>query len=94
MLPKHLRDQIWATYRPGQEISKTPSAAYIRVAQKVQQHCELIDKGWKWSKKDGYQREEMPIRERVGLTDASYIQELIEKVSRQTPDNSGTGRAV
>lgn len=35
-LPKSLRDRIWATYRPGQEITKTPSAAYIEAAQAVQ----------------------------------------------------------
>lgn len=35
-LPKHLRDRIWATYRPGQEITKTPSEAYIAAAQDVQ----------------------------------------------------------
>lgn len=35
-LPKRLRDQIWATYRRGQEVTKTPSAAYIAVANQVQ----------------------------------------------------------
>lgn len=35
-LPKMLRDLIWATYVPGQEISKTPSAAYLDAAHKVQ----------------------------------------------------------
>lgn len=35
-LPKALRDQIWATYRPGQEVTKTPSRAYIEAAQAVQ----------------------------------------------------------
>lgn len=35
-LPKNLRDRIWATYMPGQEITKTPSAAYINVAKDVQ----------------------------------------------------------
>lgn len=30
--PKRLRDLIWATYRPGQEISKDPSPLYL-VAQ-------------------------------------------------------------
>lgn len=35
-LPKHLRDRIWATYRPGQEITKTPSAAYVAAAKDVQ----------------------------------------------------------
>jgi hypothetical protein len=35
-LPKHLRDRIWATYRPGQEINATPSRAYVTVARQVQ----------------------------------------------------------
>lgn len=36
MLPKNLRDRIWATYRAGQEITKTPSLEYIEAAQAVQ----------------------------------------------------------
>jgi hypothetical protein len=36
-LPKALRDLIWATYVPGQEIRKDPSPAYIEAANKVQQ---------------------------------------------------------
>lgn len=35
-LPKNLRNRIWATYRPGQEITKTPSSAYIVAAKQVQ----------------------------------------------------------
>ena len=31
-LPKHVRDAIWRTYRPGQEIDKRPSPAYLVVA--------------------------------------------------------------
>jgi hypothetical protein len=31
-----LRDKIWATYRPGQEIDATPSAAYLAAAAEVQ----------------------------------------------------------
>ena len=37
MLPKALRDRIWATYVPGQEITKTPSDAYIKAARDVQE---------------------------------------------------------
>ena len=37
MLPKHLRDKIWKTYVPGQEITKTPHIAYIEAAKEVQQ---------------------------------------------------------
>lgn len=35
-LPKVLRDRIWANYKPGQEITKTPSLAYIEAARAVQ----------------------------------------------------------
>lgn len=35
-LPKHLRDKIWATYRPGQENDLAPSAAYIDAAFEAQ----------------------------------------------------------
>lgn len=36
MLPKRLRDLVWATYNPGQERDMTPSVAYCKVAQEVQ----------------------------------------------------------
>ena len=32
-LPKNIRDDIWSTYRPCQEITKTPSYAYIEAAK-------------------------------------------------------------
>lgn len=35
-LPKTLRDEIWRTYVPGQEITKRPSAAYLAAATSVQ----------------------------------------------------------
>lgn len=35
-LPKHLRDRIWSTYVPGQEITKRPSREYVVVALEVQ----------------------------------------------------------
>jgi hypothetical protein len=35
-LPAQLRNRIWATYVPGQEITKTPSAEYLTVAREVQ----------------------------------------------------------
>lgn len=38
-LPKKLRDEVWRTYVPGQEITKTPSAGYCVVAIKVQEFC-------------------------------------------------------
>jgi len=36
-LPKRLRDKIWATYVPGQEITKTPSDGYLAAAHEVQE---------------------------------------------------------
>jgi hypothetical protein len=36
MLPKALRDRIWQTYEPGQEVTLTPSAAYVKAATAAQ----------------------------------------------------------
>lgn len=36
-LPLRLRNKIWATYRPGQEVSKDPSAEYLAVAHEIQE---------------------------------------------------------
>lgn len=35
-LPKALRDAVWRTYRPGQEVTKTPSHEYLVAARLVQ----------------------------------------------------------
>jgi hypothetical protein len=35
-LPAYLRDKVWKAYRPGQEKTGTPSAAYVEVAREVQ----------------------------------------------------------
>ena len=35
-LPLELRNRIWQTYVPGQEITKTPSAEYLEAAQAVE----------------------------------------------------------
>lgn len=32
MVPKRMQAGVWATYRPGQEITKTPSPAYLQMA--------------------------------------------------------------
>lgn len=32
-LPKAFRDWIWATYKPGQEITKNPSMEYLNAAR-------------------------------------------------------------
>lgn len=36
-LPKALRDRIWRTYAPSQEVDLTPSREYLQVADDVQQ---------------------------------------------------------
>ena len=36
-LPKRLRDKIWATFEPGQEVDMTPSRGYLEVAHEVQE---------------------------------------------------------
>lgn len=36
-LPKALRDKVWASYEPGQEISKDPSSEYLKVVTEVQE---------------------------------------------------------
>lgn len=41
MLPKYLRDKIWAAFKAGQEISKTPSRAYVEVAREVQEWIQI-----------------------------------------------------
>jgi len=35
-LPAGLRAKVWATYRPGQEVTKDPSDKYLAVANEVQ----------------------------------------------------------
>lgn len=35
-LPKVIRDRIWATYRPGQEVDREPSAEYWEAALAAQ----------------------------------------------------------
>jgi hypothetical protein len=36
-LPINLRNRIWATYEPGQEVDMTPSEEYLDTARKVQE---------------------------------------------------------
>lgn len=33
MVPKAIRDRVWATYRPGQENDKRPSVEYLTAAR-------------------------------------------------------------
>jgi hypothetical protein len=35
MVPKHIQREIWATYRPGQEIDKRPSAEYMAAQRRA-----------------------------------------------------------
>lgn len=42
-LPKALRARIWATYRPGQEITKDPSDAYREAADAVQRWIAVYE---------------------------------------------------
>jgi hypothetical protein len=35
-LPKAIRDRIWRTFQPGQEMSLTPSADYLAAAKEAQ----------------------------------------------------------
>lgn len=35
-LPAGLRARVWATYKPGQEVTLTPSREYLEVADEVQ----------------------------------------------------------
>jgi hypothetical protein len=55
MLPAALRSRIWATYRPGQEIDKTPSPEYMTVVKQVQEWIKRYEDGKKtepdWNKK-------------------------------------------
>jgi len=37
MLPPDIRNRIWNAYRPGQEITMTPSAEYVAAARAAQE---------------------------------------------------------
>jgi hypothetical protein len=39
-LPVALRQRLWATYRPAQEIGRRPSAAYLEAVAEVEQWIE------------------------------------------------------
>lgn len=43
-IPKPLRDRIYRSYRPGQEIDKRPSREYLEAAKAVQQWIQEQDK--------------------------------------------------
>lgn len=66
-LPADLRAKVWAAYRPGQEINGTPSAAYVEVAQQVQQ----------WINENQPKKSEQP-----NLFDATEPQDAAAPISR------------
>ena len=35
-LPQLIRNRIWSTYRPGQEVTATPSREYVAAAREAQ----------------------------------------------------------
>ena len=35
-LPRELRNEIWRTYQPGQEVNMSPSVEYVKIAKEVQ----------------------------------------------------------
>lgn len=39
-LPKRLRNRIWHTYIPGQEVRRDPSKEYLEVADEVREWCK------------------------------------------------------
>jgi hypothetical protein len=45
MLPKPMRDRIWTTYRPGQEIDKKPSKEYVEAARVAKRHIAVLENG-------------------------------------------------
>lgn len=36
-LPKRLRDKVWDTYKPGQEVDMSPSVEYLEVVLEVRE---------------------------------------------------------
>lgn len=50
MLPKAMRDEIWENYRPGQEIDKSPTGAYLVAACKARMY--LAEKEGKTDHRD------------------------------------------
>ena len=44
-LPQNLRNEIWRTFEPGQEVDLSPSGEYLEVADRVQKW--IREHGWK-----------------------------------------------
>lgn len=45
MVPRHLRDRIWATYVPGQEVRKDPTVEYLEAAERARLAVFRIEYG-------------------------------------------------
>ncbi len=45
MVPKAMRDEIWAAYVPGQERRKDPTGAYMDVTRRAIEHVYLEERG-------------------------------------------------
>jgi hypothetical protein len=44
MLPQRMRQEIWNTYRPGQEIDKNPSEEYLTAAMAAVNHVAALER--------------------------------------------------
>lgn len=43
MVPYRLQKDVWARYRPGQEVTKDPSESYMVAARKAIEHVKEIE---------------------------------------------------
>lgn len=43
MVPKFAQNDVWATYRPGQEVRKDPSNDYMKAQQRARVLCYMIE---------------------------------------------------
>ena len=44
-LPAKMRREIWACYRPGQEVDKNPSLEYLQAAQRARAYIADLESG-------------------------------------------------
>ena len=44
MVPNPIQSQVWAAYRPGQEVDKDPSEAYMAAYKKAINAVDLVEK--------------------------------------------------
>lgn len=89
-LPKEIRDRIWAAYRPGQEIDKNPSEAYIEAARAArdwiaEQQSRVFESPRQIGRTDEQFRRECEARHwiREGYFSAARVDELMERISKR-----------